>query len=299
MTEENKDQGLTAGRTEGFAGLPYCVIRIISGNSDPTKTNVGTGFYYTSSAGTEKGQFVPLIVTNKHVLKGATWCVIEIAKRNPDGSRHFGPAYRYKFDINSVTIFDHPDPGVDVTAIACAPLLEDFKAKSGLDPYMLSIDSSIAPPGALSPFLTAGTSVLMIGFPNGLADEQNNMPVMRRGILAAPYTINFQGRTDFVVDIAAFGGSSGSPVFAYFDGMVPILDGPEGVAGMGIQIGGPSIYFLGLLHSGPQVTADGDILVQPAPTSKAISRTNIMMHIGFCAKASTLDDIESLVAARL
>lgn len=58
----------------------------------------------------------------------------------------------------------------------------------------------------------------IIGYPDGLWDEKNNLPLVRRGITASSIQYDFNGKPDFIIDAAIFGGSSGSPVFIYNDG---------------------------------------------------------------------------------
>ena len=53
----------------------------------------------------------------------------------------------------------------------------------------------------------------MIGYPDGIWDSVNNLPVIRKGITATHPHISWNGKTEFLTDIASFPGSSGSPYF--------------------------------------------------------------------------------------
>ena len=119
-------------------------------------------------------------------------------------------------------------------------------------------------------------------------DEANNLPVVRRGSLATSYKVDYQGKTNFVVDIASFGGSSGSPIFAFFENLMP---GDKGDINL---ITTPQFYLIGVLHSGPVMTAQGDVIQMPVPTNSLASRTNVMIYLGYCVKAHR---IEELIAA--
>ncbi len=55
----------------------------------------------------------------------------------------------------------------------------------------------------------------MVGYPVGLWDSVNNMPILRRGSTATLLDWTYEGRQEFVIDAACFPGSSGSPVFKY------------------------------------------------------------------------------------
>jgi hypothetical protein len=96
----------------------------------------------------------------------------------------------------------------------------------------------------------------------------NNLPVLRRGITASHPAIDFKGRPDFVVDIACFAGSSGSPVLMTDDSV------------------NNSRKFLGVLHSGPVCEAEGEIVVRAIPTRRSpIVVTRQMIHLGYAVKA--------------
>ncbi len=160
------------------------------------------------------------------------------------------------------------------------PLVKDLEAR-GFEPFVLSLDNSVCITPERAEALNAATDVIMVGFPNGLMDVANNLPVLRRGSLATPYRANYAGNRDFVIDIAAFGGSSGSPVFAFFNGLEPT---PQGM-----QMGGQAFYLIGVLHSGPVINAEGRIEQRPVPTQTVII-TQQMIHLGYCAKIDLLSD---------
>lgn len=56
-------------------------------------------------------------------------------------------------------------------------------------------------------------SVTFVGYPNGIWDKANLLPVARRGATASPLAIDFENTPCFLIDASVFGGSSGSPVF--------------------------------------------------------------------------------------
>jgi len=55
----------------------------------------------------------------------------------------------------------------------------------------------------------------MAGYPNGVSDEVNNLPVVRKGITATPMFADYNGKPEFLIDCAIYEGSSGSPIFAH------------------------------------------------------------------------------------
>ena len=64
--------------------------------------------------------------------------------------------------------------------------------------------------------------VTIVGYPDGLSDTKNNLPLVRRGITASSLHYDFNGSSTFLIDAAIFPGSSGSPVYLYNTGTFPV-----------------------------------------------------------------------------
>ena len=67
--------------------------------------------------------------------------------------------------------------------------------------------------------------VTIVGYPDGVWDTQNHLPLVRRGITASSIHYDFDGQPEFIVDAAIFPGSSGSPIYLYNSGIFPARDG--------------------------------------------------------------------------
>lgn len=263
--------------------LSYLVIRISAG--DPLNANTvhfGTGFFY---AFIEGDNVVPTIVSNKHVLSNKAWVEFDFGSSDiASGKRQFGPPTKLRVNKGELPIIEHPDPSVDLAVIPLFPLVESLK-QSGVNAHAICLRSENFPRPYLQDILLPAQPVLMVGFPNGLMDDTNNLPVVRRGSLATPFRADYKGKSDFVIDIAAFGGSSGSPVFCIFENMMPAENGDLQFAM------GPQIFLMGVLHSGPQVTAQGNVVSIPVPTTSFIAETKVMMNLGYCVKAHRIEEI--------
>lgn len=280
-----------AGRdpNSGLAALPYTVIRIRAGDPNNTATiHSGTGFFYAVKHETKD---VQLIVSNKHVLCGKTWIEFDFASVDNEGGRVFGPSMKVRVAQGQLPIFEHRDANVDLAAIPLNPLLECL-TDNGKKPHALLLGKGNFAPPNVQTILHAATSVLMVGFPNGIMDEANNLPVVRRGTLATHYKADYLGQTNFVVDIAAFGGSSGSPVFALFEHILP--DDQGNISFMTE----PQIHLIGVLHSGPMMTAQGNIIPVPVPTT-FVAQTNVMIHLGYCVKAFRIEELLPVIGAHV
>jgi hypothetical protein len=107
----------------------------------------------------------------------------------------------------------------------------------------------------------------MVGYPTGLWDDVHNSPLFRTGSTATHPAVDFQGRPEFVVDLACFPGSSGSPVFAMRSHGYPWEDAA-----------GDPRRFLGVLYAGP--------LLPGAQTT---------VNLGYVIKASKVNELVAQV----
>jgi hypothetical protein len=55
----------------------------------------------------------------------------------------------------------------------------------------------------------------MVGYPNSIWDRFNNRPIYRKGITGTSIKYRYENKPVFLIDVATFPGSSGSPVFVY------------------------------------------------------------------------------------
>jgi hypothetical protein len=270
----------------GLEALPYTVVRIRAGDLFSTNDwHSGTGFFYNLRY--DSGE-IPLIVSNRHVLCEKTWIEIDFASADDQGTRIFGPPIKLRIEPGQLPIFAHPDPLVDLAAIPLNPLLASL-TEQRKKPHILYLNKDFFISKNHQSILHAATSVLMVGFPTGIMDEVNNLPVVRRGTLATHYRANYQGQTNFVVDIAAFGGSSGSPIFAFFENTFTDDQGNTDF------FGGVRFHLIGVLHSGPVMMADGTLVSAPVPTTSLIAQTKLMIHLGYCVKAFRIEDLLSVI----
>ena len=119
--------------------------------------------------------------------------------------------------------------------------------------------------------------VAFVGYPNALFDSKNHTPIIRRGTLATPFQLDYDGRPVFLIDASVFPGSSGSPVFLYRE--------KRDIKG-NLQI---SFRLLGIIAEVFFQSAIGKIEKAPAPTSiEYIVRTKQMIGLGVVFKSRTI-----------
>jgi hypothetical protein len=121
-----------------------------------------------------------------------------------------------------------------------------------------------------------------IGYPNGIYDEHNLLPIVRRGITATPPAADYEGKRQVLIDASVFPGSSGSPIFVW---------DPRGFASheTGGRIVGRSLYLLGVLSAVFFQEDTGRIEQVTIPTrQEPVAIFNQMIDIGVVLKASLI-----------
>lgn len=263
--------------------LAHSTVRISCSTSGGEAT--GTGFFFRCLD--DGGRHVPVIVTNKHVIAGATTGRFSLTLLE-DGGPAIGKHFVIEIDNFESQWLLHPEVGVDLCAMPMGPLLNQA-ASAGHKFFYVALDKNLIPSSEELEDLGAVEDILMVGYPNGIWDAANNMPIVRRGVTATHPDLNYEGRVEFMIDAACFPGSSGSPVFLYNSGGYARRDG-------GMVMGGVRVKLLGVLYAGPQHTATGEIRVVNVPTQqRAIAISAIPQNLGLVIKSSRLADFDNLL----
>lgn len=193
-----------------------------------------TAFIYNVPISSKPGHSVPLLVTNHHVVSGATRGLIELIERDGDQPNR---EKRVRVDISADALNQHASAELDVALIPIGPTLNQVEA-AGRPAFFRSITPDIIPAADVLSNLSAMEDIVFIGYPSGLRDEKNANPLIRRGITSTPVWNDFQGRPTFLIDAGVFPGSSGSPVFILNQGAYATKDG---------LVVGSRILFLGMI----------------------------------------------------
>lgn len=241
----------------------------------------GTGFFYHLAE--RAGKSIVGLVTNKHVIHDCEKATVIISVFNKDGVEEHLP---HTIDLKPPALIEHPDPNIDLCALIVGPFLNEMERNGKNIRHAYVTNEICATEKTFSEILPLD-EVTMIGYPIGIWDAVNNGSIARRGVIASNPRHNYEGRPEFIVDMACMPGSSGSPVFIANSGVYGTKKG-------GI-IGGDRIIFLGVLWGGPQQTITGKVISVPVPMQRnkyAISR--IPTNLGYIIKATELDPIKKL-----
>jgi len=255
--------------------LLFATVRIETSSREHQGT--GTGFAFSFSNG---GKQYPFLVTNKHVIEGSENGRLYFTQAR-DGQPLLGEAYRLEINGGFSGIwFGHPDDAIDVAITPLVPLVELIR-NGGVSVFIPPISHDLIPSEKVLSDLDAIETVTFIGYPNGIWDNVNFLPIARRGVTATPISIDFQGKKQFLIDASVFPGSSGSPVFILNVGMYTNKFGATNIASRLLFLGIVAAVFFKQEHNRIEM------ITQPTAKSPvAIARE--MLDLGIVFQASTI-----------
>lgn len=260
----------------------YSTVRIA------TSRGSGTGFFFHFIF-QGNSLSVPVIITNKHVVNYNPQEEVNFFLHAKNGETPDGK----KLNINFKTDW-HFHQNQDLCFCFVAPLFNLIKATQQKDIFYIPITEELIWDNAKLEELSAIEDVVMVGYPNGLWDQANNLPLFRKGITSSHPATDFNNKNIGVVDMACFHGSSGSPIFILNEHGYTDKKGNS-------YLGGKRLIFLGVLFEGPHVNAKGELIIENIPTQQKISSlTPLMINLGYYIKASEIlafkSKIESIIS---
>jgi hypothetical protein len=268
--------------------LFFTTVRIDTFTADDG-LGAGTGFFLSHKINEVEYLFV---VTNKHVVMG-----VEEGKFSFLKQKERLPALGDGFTLNvaskewSQMWFGHPDPTIDIAICPLGPLLQFVKQQHGTDLFFRSVSTEMIPTKVQLAELDALESVTFVGYPNGVWDSKNLLPVVRQGTTASPIAVDFEGTPRFIIDASVFGGSSGSPVF--------ILNQGSWATKQGGLVAGSRVLFVGVIAAVFFRTQMNQIIPVPIPTQiQPMAKQQEMIDLGIVFKAHTVvETVEEFLKA--
>lgn len=253
-------------------------VNLLKGDAEMSQ---GTGFFYVGKHGDMQ---VVYLVTNYHVLTGhapledkppiGDNIVFQFHKsaekpgdlhhaRMPLFTKHGKPVW-----IQSATV-----PEADV-AIIPIPTMAFENCKLACISKEWTTEAKIK--------LRPTSAVTLIGYPYGYYDRANALPIWKTGNLASEPDVDFDGKPLLTIDISAFPGMSGSPVFAISYGMYEMEEG--GTAAGGVR------KFVGV-YASMQMLHEKKFLEEFHAASKYGIELAQSLQLGHVWKARLVDDM--------
>jgi hypothetical protein len=248
----------------------FSTVRLVASND-----SIGTGFFFNFAF--ENNKTVSVIITNKHVVNNNQKEKVKFFLHTKNGdSPNDG-----KINISFPTDW-HFHSDQDLCFCFAAPLLQQIKDQKQKDIFYIPIIENLIWDNTKLEELSAIEDVVMVGYPSGLWDQKNNLPLFRKGITSSHPATDFNDKNVGVVDMACFPGSSGSPIFVLNENGYTDKKGNS-------YLDGKRLIFLGVLFQGPQFNAKGKLIIENIPTQqKVLAVTPMMINLGYYIKATEI-----------
>lgn len=243
----------------------------------------GTGFIINLCHNVDKQLAIPVIITNNHVVENSIETQFEFCLKDENGDPIDNKSFSITYGGNAW--IKHPDKNVDLRCLPFANVLHELE-KRNVKVFYIPLEVELIAKKEQIEELSAMEEVVMVGYPIGLSDLYNHKPIIRKGITATHLKKNYQGKKEFLVDMACFPGSSGSPIF--------ILN--EGAYHLGNSLyAGSRIMLVGILYGGPQYSATGNLILMDLPNMpQPHAVTQIPTNLGVAIKAESILAFEEL-----
>ena len=256
--------------------LFFVAVRIDTTTADGRQGS-GTGFYFGH---TVDGRDYSFIVTNKHVVRGMREGHLTFLQQHEQRPL-LGKGFRLRIDDWDAAWFGHPEPEVDIAICPLDALVQNVRSQYGLELYTSRVMSNLIPTPAEAQTIDAIEPVSFVGYPNGVWDSKNLLPIVRQGTTASPMEVDFDGTPCFLIDASVFGGSSGSPVFVFNQGSYAYKGGGTVV--------GSRLHFVGVIARVFYRTDHNRIVAVPIPThTQPMAEQTQMIDLGVVFKARTV-----------
>lgn len=184
------------------------VVAIGVGDDASTRRWIGTGFIYGDALGGTDPQWMPYLITNKHVLGDLDKVWVKFNSASGLDSNDY-PILLKNQDSKRLWT-GHPNPDVDVAVIGLhgGYLQQEARRFNFFKSDVHLMNKAEMNSGQVS----EGDRVFVLGFPMALVDQTRQYTICRHGILSRVKDC-LDGRThSFLIDASVFPGNSGGPV---------------------------------------------------------------------------------------
>lgn len=263
--------------------LLFSTVRIEAETS--SGTSVGTGFLVSKKISDTQEQI--FLITNKHVVapvddKGKVIGKFGKGFFTFSKSENNNPKFGQPIPVTVPNLTDafllHSDVSVDLAICNISDVYNKITNELKQEVFIRSIPLDMIPDKSCE--FDAIEDVVFVGYPNGLYDQENHLPIIRKGITASAFEIDFNGAKKFLVDAHVFPGSSGSPVFIK----------EQNLKHGSLRLGQEKYFFVGIISAVYFRDEMGTILIPPTHVSENFS-VKQMIGLGVCEKSNQIIDM--------
>lgn len=260
--------------------ITYSTVLIRCEYNDGTSGS-GTGFIMNICNDSDTDNYIPILITNNHVVENCVKTVFEFCEADENGNPIDKKTFSFIYEGNSW--IHHPDENVDLCCLLLAETLTELEQRNAKIFY-ISLETVLIPNQEVLSKLSAMEEVVMVGYPRGLSDEYNHKPIIRRGITSSHPKKDYQGKKETLLDISSYPGSSGSPIFILNQGTYTEQNN---------VVVGTRIYLLGVLYGVYEFDAVGVLQFANLPNSP-VPVTRIPINLGIMIKSERIFEFEEM-----
>ena len=255
--------------------IMFSTLQIQAYNSGSDQAELGTGFLVAFCP--KDSTFAPALVTNRHILQNYEYVEIPFTIRKADGTPDIGNIR--KVSLRTSSLIRHPNEAIDLVILPLQPAFESMKSQ-GISPFCAFINIGWIPTEEEWNNFDAIEQIVTVGFPKGLRDTANNLPIFRSGITATHPKYDFYGKPEFLIDVSCFKGCSGSPVYAVEYQQTKEIS---------------KIYLLGIHRAGVASLFNVETKNAPPEFSEVVSTVNLPIGLGVAIKSRELLAFETIL----
>ncbi len=189
-----------------YEKLLYSTLKIEILNENNEILRMGTSFVFLKKIDNEN--FKLLLISNRHIFHCGQNARIYFVKK-VKGSLKPNLGKKFIFTIkNYFNVYkEHPDANIDVACLNITEIISRNDKKIFCN--CLNTDMLV---DFKEEKVSIAEGIKYIGFPHNGYDQLNNLPIVRKGLIASHPKVDFNGEKKFIIDAKVCPGSSGSPV---------------------------------------------------------------------------------------
>lgn len=158
--------------------LLFSTVRIETTQRDGSPVGSGTGFVFHDS-GSDKGHGL-FLVSNKHVIQSGWNAYVFFTRESEGGTPIIGEPFYVHIDGFEHQWHGHPRPEVDVAVMPLSWQL-DLVAKGNARAFLRPVTVEAVANQEDFANLDVASTVIFIGYPNGMFDQKHYTPIVRQG----------------------------------------------------------------------------------------------------------------------